>query len=149
VYCAPITIQFSELAGELSVPDEYASYQWFFNGLPVDGAINSYVMANEPGNYAVQVTTDFGCDIQSSVFILENSVPALLNNRIELFPNPALNSINIRTNSPGEWRITDTLGNEIMSGNSSTRSYQVDIESLSDGVYLFSINAANRRFIKK
>jgi len=149
VYCAPITIQFSELAGELSVPDEYSSYQWFFNGLPVDGAINSYVMANEPGNYAVQVTTDFGCDIQSSVFILENSVPTLLNNRIELFPNPALNSINIRTNSPGEWRITDTLGNEIMSGNSSTRSYQVDIESLSNGVYLFSINAANRRFIKK
>jgi len=149
VYCAPISIEFSELAGELSVPDEFASYQWFFNGLPVDGATNSYLMTNEPGNYAVQVTTDFGCDIASSVYILESFVSRISNKQIELFPNPAFNAINIRTSSPGEWRITDTLGNEVMSGNSSSLSFQVNIESLSCGVYLFSTTTVNYRFVKK
>ena len=149
VYCAPLSIEFSELAGELYVPDEFASYQWYFNGLPIDDATNSYLMTNEPGNYAVQVTTDFGCDIESSVYILESSVSLWEQRSIEVFPNPADATINVNTKTPGEWRIIDALGNQIIIGKSSSTSYSVTIETLPAGVYLFSTPSANIRFIKK
>ena len=149
VYCAPLNIEFSELAGELSVPDEFSSYLWFFNGLPIDGATNSYLMTNEPGNYAVQVTTDFGCDIQSSVYILESAVAQIAKNNIQLFPNPATNVLNIRTQQPGEWHITDAMGQLIFAGKSSATSFSVNIENLSEGVYFFSTPTSNLRFIKK
>ena len=149
VYCAPLSIEFSELAGELYVSDEFASYQWYFNGLPIDDATNSYLMTNEPGNYAVQVTTDFGCDIESSVYILESSVSLWEQRSIEVFPNPAEATINVNTTTPCEWRIIDALGNQIMIGKSSTTSYSVSIDTLPAGVYLFSTPSANIRFIKK
>lgn len=149
VYCAPITIEFSALAGELSVPDEYASYQWFFNGLPVDGATNSYLMTSNPGNYAVQVTTDFGCEIESSVYILENALAELNPNAIRLFPNPATDLLHVRMQNPAYWQISDALGKEIMSGSSSAASLLLNIEALSPGTYLFSSTSTNLRFIKK
>ena len=149
VYCAPLNIEFIELAGELSVPDEFSSYQWFFNGLAIDGATNSYLMTNEPGNYAVQVTTDFGCDIQSSVYILVSAIEQIAQNSVQLFPNPATNVLNIHTQKPGDWRITDAFGKLIFGGKSSAASFCVNIENLSEGVYLFSTPTSNLRFIKK
>jgi len=149
VYCAPISIDFSELAGELSVPDEFSSYQWFFNGLPIDGATNSYLMTNEPGNYAVQVATDFGCEIESDVYILENSITQSEMNEIQLFPNPTSGILNIAVQSPGEWSITNATGSIIMNGKSSASKFQLDTESLPSGVYLFSTTYSTLRFIKK
>jgi hypothetical protein len=149
VYCAPISIDFSELAGELSVPDEFSSYQWFFNGLSIDGATNSYLMTNEPGNYAVQVATDFGCEIESDVYILENSITQSEMNEIQLFPNPTSGILNIAVQSPGEWSITNATGSIIMNGKSSASKFQLDTESLPSGVYLFSTTYSTLRFIKK
>jgi hypothetical protein len=149
VYCAPLYIDFSALAGELSVPDEYASYQWFFNGLPVDGATNSYLATSNPGNYAVQVTTDFGCEIESSVYILENNIHESAQNKIELYPNPAEDVISVRMQRPGDWRISDSFGQCVQAGNSSSSSFQLSIDHLSPGPYLFSSSSNHLRFIKK
>jgi hypothetical protein len=149
IYCAPLSIEFNAAAGELSVPDEFASYQWYFNGLPLDAANSSYLMTTEPGNYAVQVTTDFGCDIQSSVYILESSIKQIATDHIYLFPNPASDVLGVRLPTPSDWQISNSLGVVALSGNYGASSFQVNIESLANGVYLFSTPTANVRFIKK
>jgi hypothetical protein len=149
IYCAPLSIEFSETAGELSVPDEFASYQWFFNGLPMDGATSSYLMTNEPGNYAVHVTTDFGCDIESSVYILESAVPFSEHTKAQLFPNPASMNLCVNLQTPCDWWISDVYGKMVLAGTSSGNTFTLNIETLTPGVYLFSTSSGNLRFIKK
>lgn len=39
-----------------------ASYQWYLNGVVIQGATNSTYLATQPGIYSVQLTSSFGCD---------------------------------------------------------------------------------------
>jgi hypothetical protein len=149
VYCAPVSIEFSLAAGELSVPDEYATYQWFLNGLPIEGANLSYLMTSEPGNYAVQVTTDFGCDILSSVYILENTISERMQQSIHIYPNPVQNQLNITLQHPSGWSVMNSLGKTVLQGNASSASFSIDVSSLTDGAYLFVTPLGNSRFLKK
>ena len=149
VYCAPLAIEFSELAGELSVPDEFASYQWLFNGLPIDGATNSYLMTNEPGNYAVHVTTDFGCDIESEVYILESSVGEVVDDILSLFPNPATREISVLMSAPGDWFIQDLTGRRVVEGTSGSSQFAINITQLNAGVYLFCAHSSYVRMVKE
>jgi hypothetical protein len=149
VYCAPLSIEFSELAGELSVPDEFATYQWYFNGLPIDGANSSYLMMIEPGNYAVHVTTDFGCDIESAVYIIENSMAELSDDILSVFPNPASTHIQVKMQNPGDWYIQDLSGRKVLTGNSGSRQPTIDIQHLNKGVYFFCAQSSFVRIVKE
>jgi len=148
VYCAPLQIEYSSAAGELIVPDVFDSYQWFYNGLPIEGANNAYWAPLEPGNYAIEVTTDFGCDIESDVYIIENSIANEASDVISIFPNPAKEKIAVTTTSPGGWQITDASGRVILLGKSVCSSFDVDVQSLESGIYLFTTSSSVIRFIK-
>jgi PKD domain/Secretion system C-terminal sorting domain len=149
VYCAPIQIEYNTAIGELSVPDSFDSYQWYFNGLPIDGATNSYWAPLAPGNYAIEVTTNFGCAIESDVYIIENSIANVASDAISVYPNPAKENIAVKTTSPGEWQITDAAGRVMLLGKSACSSFDVDVHSLESGIYLLTASSSVIRFIKQ
>jgi hypothetical protein len=149
LFCAPLSIDFNTSIGELSVADDFASYQWYLNGLPIDGANNSYWAPQTPGNYAVEVTTDFGCDIESEVYIVESLVAENPDNGVTLFPNPATTEIHIRMPSPGDWSIVDASGRHVLSGKSSSSQFNIAVRQLNDGMYVFYSGAHSVRFSKE
>ncbi len=149
LFCAPLSIEFNPTIGELSVADIYDSYQWFFNGLPIDGANNSYLAPEGPGNYAVEVTTNFGCDIESDVYVVENSISESSTGQMSIFPNPTTSQIQVIIESPSEWNIADATGRVVLSGKSSTSMFDIQVGQLSSGAYVLKTSNAVSRFIKQ
>ena len=149
VYCAPITISYIPAAQELFVSEGFTSYQWFFNGLPINEGNNYYISALEPGNYSVTVTTDYGCVTESEVYILIISVEEIENSIISLFPIPAQNTINIQLEAPSKWAITDITGRKVMAEKSTSSVFAINIETLPNGIYFFHAEENTIRFVKE
>jgi hypothetical protein len=148
VYCAPLSITHDALAGELFVDDIYDSYQWFLDGLPIDGATNSYLMTNEPGNYAVDVTTDYGCDITSSVLTIVNAVGEHDREGLRLFPNPATEITWLNGLSDETVTLSDATGRIVSVYPNPTSRLMFNLSSLESGVYFFRQGTQCIRFVK-
>ena len=148
-YCAPVTIEYIPTAQELYVSETFSSYQWYFNGVAMKGGNNYYITTNEPGNYSVTVTTDYGCVTESGVYILIISVEEQENTLINLFPIPARDLINVQLTTPAPWAITDITGRTIMAEQSASSVFTINIESLPIGVYFLHANESRIRFVKE
>jgi hypothetical protein len=61
-----------------------------------------------------------------------------------VWPNPAQNELNINILSEGlkpEYEIYNLVGNKVMSGNLKTGVQQVNLNSISNGIYFIKINS--------
>lgn len=67
--CAPGTL--------LTAPEGYASYRWYFDGLPLEGAAGNALLAGRTGRYAVEVSTAGGCGGRSPDFEVSVAEPPL------------------------------------------------------------------------
>jgi PKD repeat protein len=148
VYCAPIAITYDELAGELYVDDTFDSYQWFFNGLPLDGATSAYLIMNEPGNYAVEVTTDYGCEIASSVLTIVNDVIDINSQGFALYPNPVTQIALFSGISNAALVIHDATGRAVYSCSRPSACIALDLSFLESGIYFARQGNQTIRFIK-
>jgi PKD repeat protein len=148
-YCAPVVIEYIPTAQELFVPDNFASYQWYFNGVAMKGGNNYYISTNEPGNYSVSVTTDYGCVTESEIYVLVISVEEQESTLINLFPIPTHDMINVQLKTPAPWAITDVTGRTVMSKHSIYSVFTINVEALPAGVYFFHTNESRTRFVKE
>lgn len=148
LYCAPVYIAYDALAGELFVEDDFDTYQWYFNGLPIEGQNQAYHIMSASGNYAVEVTTDFGCAIESEVFSWINRVDEIDAPGIQIKPNPAQSQIQLTrlTNEP--LHIIDATGRAVMQVTGTASSRMIHISQLPAGVYFVRQNNRTKRFIK-
>ncbi|TVR39329.1 MAG: T9SS C-terminal target domain-containing protein [Cryomorphaceae bacterium] len=109
--CPAVSITVGADGATLSVPDMFETYQWVFNGIPVQGANGPVLVTETAGNYWVIVTTDYGCTItssiaQSTVSVQEHKLsPA----QFTLFPNPAREGFNLRTHTELDRDVEITL----------------------------------------
>ncbi len=154
LYCPPIVVQYDAPAMELFVPDNFQSYQWSFNGLPVDGATTYYLPVTNSGNYTVATTTSYGCQTISSVYVLNLSIENFQNNAsLILFPNPATDKIQIRDAdglSIQSVMIYDMMGRCIGKYKSIREGdfYTLQVAELAPGVYFADVNNNRIRFVK-
>jgi len=89
LFCPSITPVYDPLALEIYVDDIYETYQWYYNGLEVPGGTTFYLIDPALGNYAVVVTTSYGCEIESEVLTIGVSVDELSAiERLSIYPNP-------------------------------------------------------------
>ncbi len=75
----------------LSVPDQYAAYQWLLDGHPIDGANAPQWEAQVSGSYSIEVHTDNGCIVRSEqvAIVLTNAqfLPEGIQH-VQVVPNP-------------------------------------------------------------
>lgn len=67
----------------------------------------------------------------------------------KLFPNPAIDVLNIKSENPDEvfaFSISDYTGREILKGSCVDK---IDISQLNSGIYLVTIDGETRKFIKQ
>ena len=77
------------LNGLLSTTMDFASYQWFLNGVAIDGATEATYMPLEVGNYTVEVTDAAGCEFTSEIFeVVTNTDNIEAVSRLAVSPNP-------------------------------------------------------------
>ncbi len=129
---------------DLSTSTTYASYQWYFNGVEINGATNQTYTPTQNGNYSVEVleasTACTGISADFNVtFIGTDAVQA---QTFRLFPNPSRGQLNIQsTESLNRVDIYNIEGQllQSVSGNNITE-FTLDGAA---GVYTLRLFAQN------
>jgi len=131
------------LVGNTLVTVRGDAYQWFRDGVPVDGATQQTFEINalDFALYSVQVTTN-GCISTSDNFmylitdIEENGAS------FRVYPNPASETLFVELSEPAdEIRIVDPLGKHWHESAAQKGLHQVDVRALPQGMYYLVIKS--------
>ena len=73
----------------------------------------------------------------------DSIISPTLNTKIEVYPNPATNILNVRSlksqTSPLHYSISDINGKAVLRGTSNTNNFGINIQTLNSGVYIFKL----------
>jgi aldose sugar dehydrogenase len=68
----------------------------------------------------------------------------------KLYPNPAKNFITIQSEKElNEWKIISIDGKELMNGKNSSKLFQIDVSTLTEGIYLLKTENGLNKFMKQ
>lgn len=71
-------------------------------------------------------------------------------NGFEIYPNPSYNVLFVLSeNINSEYRITNILGETVASGKIASETQQINVSSLSEGMYFITIGNVAVKFLKK
>ncbi|WP_299903011.1 PKD domain-containing protein [uncultured Aquimarina sp.] len=139
------TINVNAQTNELSVTENYESYQWYLDDQPITGANAATYIAEETGTYTLEVFNEGGCSTFSeAVEIQALSTPDLQSpeDQIVLYPNPANEILHIdgvsELKDKFSLKVVNALGQTVIlkSGVPET----IDTSKLSEGLYFLLIN---------
>lgn len=135
----------------LTAVNNSATYQWVDcnnNFEPLPFATQQSHSALVSGNYAVEITQD-GCMKRSEcVSVIVEGINENENqNKINIFPNPANQWVNIQVENSlvGEpYWIQSLLGNVVLTGVINQENMKINLSTLSKGLYIIKIGEAKR-----
>lgn len=128
------------------------TYQWYFNGAPVNGATDTVLTTIGNGNYAVTITGSNGCAITTTAFNYTTTSikTTTVASQIVISPNPASNMVSVRIPEnlkDRSLRIYDALGRKVMTDTVKAGVNSFNISSLQEGVYFVAIDNYTSRLI--
>jgi len=124
-------------------------YQWYLNGIAINGATSATYQASQDGVYYLEVTYDYGCAVSNNQ-TLGSSELIELQFQTKLFPNPANEILNIQTNDTKiSIVLSDLNGRKILKSSEISQSHALDISNLSKGIYQVEISNGSNSIIKQ
>lgn len=140
---------------------EVSQATWDANGsTPLQGGFSvpfggGQLTSLTPGDYYYVCTNHAGAGMKGKITVLATAIPGFKSrNDLSVYPNPALNVIQVRTSSEEcqPFFITDQTGRKILHGRFSQLQPGIDISSLKNGKYFLVIqdsSSAILPFIKE
>lgn len=126
--------------GTVLTSSSASSYQWFRNGVKIEGATQQNYTPNTSGIYLVKTTDAKACIYQYSLGTKVDVVAALedlkaLRNNVQVLPNPSSGVFQLTglEQTPFQVSVCDMAGKVLWQGqNAST----LDLSALGNGIYL-------------
>lgn len=156
--CGPVAAAYDALGNELSITSSYsssASFEWTTCGETTVLSTDDTFEPTEDGDYQVTVT-DGACETTSNCVAVQIEDDALSLSKVEknvliLFPNPSTGKVLVEGESliGGQLNVLDLTGNVVHAETLRANITSVDLSSLSKGVYVFNITAANANYNQK
>jgi hypothetical protein len=117
-----------------------AGNQWLFNGNPVVGATQKFLVASQTGSYQVAVElsgcTRYSAPVQFAITSVYNNEP------ISIYPNPAQNQITIRgLTQETRYAIYDLHGKFLQAGSLTPAQNRIGLQ-LTAGLYVLSLQGS-------
>lgn len=148
--CEPITL--SQFVNVNPVPDASFTtdgttlnasngdaWQWYLDGVLIDGATEQVYVAESTGMYAVEVFNEWNCSTISDEQSIVTSIGELLPFNVALQPNPMIESSTLywsENREPFDLKIYDARGQLVWDEkNINSSSYTIDGTLLSAGYY--------------
>ncbi|MDB4533922.1 T9SS type A sorting domain-containing protein [Vicingaceae bacterium] len=126
------------------------NYVWYLDGSPIPNSNQVSIVANQPGNYEVEVFFVNNCSETSSIHtILATSVQSLgVESGFTFYPNPTSSIItftNVKQTELGLIKIYNTLGQEAYPFQIS--SSEIDVSFLKKGIYFIQLEKSIQKLI--
>lgn len=124
------------------------SYQWYKNGLKIEGQTSTTFTPTESAFYQVQVTDNNGCESKiSKRFIFSTtgggtSVETIKTSTFKIYPNPTEGIINLDVTNTSKYEVMlfDLSGKMLF--NTANVS-QIDLSNVQSGIYFITIITDN------
>ena len=143
-------------SGEMSTLNDVYDGVWSSSNTSIASitAGTGVVTGGEPGTVTITYTLPTGCIATTDLTVVRcvTAVPEVINNNIkDLYPNPVSSILTIAaTEKISDIVIADLLGQTVYKQNCDVSQVQVDVTSLSSGIYFVKINGAEvKKFIKE
>jgi hypothetical protein len=153
LYCAPVEVFWNAASDQLSVADTYDTYQWFYNGMLLQGAITYYLISPPNGIYAVQVTNSYGCTVTSEMITVNVGVEEIaMEDQLNIYPNPVTDVLNVQWNNTTEsanLTIRDLSGRLVLAERVANGNAVLDLSNLSSGNYILELQLTDRTIRKQ
>lgn len=151
-FCPNYELVFNSDNNSLEAPEGFTSYQWFYNGLEIDGATTWFVDANQDGNYSLDYTTDYGCEGSSMVFTM-TSISENTTSGFDFYPNPTRDQVYIKAFAFAqggiEVSVIDQRGRVILQEEynaSPDAFFTVNLAGISAGFYVLRVSSGEKSF---
>jgi hypothetical protein len=123
------------------------NYQWYRNGRPIEGATSQYYSndSNQPGVYQVLISNE-NCNRPSKNQITVSTAdPELSADELIVYPNPAVQTIYVR--SPGimeRFELVDLLGRILLAEDIGKDFLELNVSGLRPGAYFLRVLQGGR-----
>lgn len=127
----------------------FTTYQWLFNGNPINNAISQNYTATQNGNYSVIVTSG-ACSDTSNIITITTIGLNELEASISIYPNPVNDVLYIKTtNIAGDklsYTVCDLMGRKLTQSIITNTNQIVDLSGYAPGMYMLTItNTAGQK----
>lgn len=142
VYPLPFTPAIIQSGNQLvAISNGAFTYQWYLNGVGINGATDMTYIPTQSGNYTVIISNSYGCEKQSIPFgYFGDGISTLNNSGLAVFPNPFTDFIAVQNiDEKSEVEILDVQGKVILSKTTFEKSESFDTSQLPSGIYLLKI----------
>jgi PKD repeat protein len=148
VLCPVVELTYDAEQQTISTTEGFASYNWFYNGLPLNNASSNEINAADLGNYSVTITTDYGCTVSSEVLTVTVGIEEGTRlTGVNAWPNPANDRLHVEL-PEGLWEVFvyDLSGRLISSLSNAVgqQTFMLDVAHLPVGSYLLNLRQAGQ-----
>jgi len=123
------------------------SYQWYYEGNPINNSNSISILPTLTGNYTVEVTYADGCTRMSAIHFYTIVGLEEFTASYSISPNPTNGVVVIKTNSAEVLNVElmDVYGKFMVSYITSDK---IDLSFMNNGIYFLSIEGIKYRIIK-
>jgi hypothetical protein len=145
--------------GDTLISSAVTGNQWYMNGVIIAGATAQQHIAVYTGNYTVVVTTgDCSSGASNSILVLPVSISDIeVSHEFEVYPNPNHGQFNIKVTSSKPVELNIEIFNNVGAllwkqekvTIDGTYICPVDLDHVSNGVYLVSVRNSKTNLVKR
>ncbi len=127
--------------------------QWYYNSGILSGETDTLHIAQNSGDYFVEVTDSFGCkNISDTINFIALGIDNVENDLFSIYPNPTSGNLTIQFNDQSIESVSmvNLLGEEVLKNKiRKLNKVTLDISQFSDGVYYIRLNSKDNKYIRK
>lgn len=132
----------------------YLNLQWYYNSSAIGGANDTIHVAQNNGDYFVQVTDSFGCQNNSdTVNLIVLGIENTIQDVASIYPNPSYGNliVNLEQDDVELINVFNQLGENILEKNitAKTKQVQLNLENLAEGIYYIKIHSSSKIYTQK
>lgn len=150
----PIKPVLTLLGNDTLIYSSGLNLQWYYNTNTIGGATDTFYIAQNTGDYYVQVTDGYGCENNSDTLSL--TIVGIETNDIDevkVFPNPSTGNITVQfqTLEEADVSIVNLLGEEVFSKNqiSGEKRLNINLHYFAEGIYYLKVKSGKSEYSKK
>jgi photosystem II stability/assembly factor-like uncharacterized protein len=126
------------------------AYQWYMDGVPIEGATSDTLVVTVSGNYSVYITFPSGCSTFSNTItaIVTGLFNPPVTAALDVYPVPVNETLNIKgINGEYTYAIFDITGT-LLTQQKSFHS-AIDVSALSEGSYMLKVQQATNSYVAR